>query len=136
MQRERSETWGDLKEESCKPEKYKASRVPQIQNPEGEEPIEKSRHRREEQGGQKRTNPKTAHRGEESGTSSRAGDKNQTPQSARGESREENPDKFDHHNEEGTQEERRTQRTTPKTSLKSAREGQEAETVASWGSPT
>ena len=91
MQREQSGKWGDLMEEGCKPEVYKASRVPQIRNPEGEEPIEKGRHQREEQDGQKQTNPKTARPGEESGTSSRTGDKNQTPwvQSAGGEGDEE-----------------------------------------------
>ena len=115
----------NLKEQGCELERYKASRVPQIQNPKGEEPIEKSRHRREEQDRQKRTNPKTAHRGEERGTP--------RVQSAGGERREENPDKVDHHKEEGTQEEKPTQRTAPKTLLKSAREGQEAETVAGRG---
>ena len=78
-QRERSEEWRDLKEEECEPDLYQASRAPQIQNPEGEEPIEKNRHRREEQDEQKRTNPRTARRGEKSRTSHRPRDKSQMP---------------------------------------------------------
>ena len=46
-----------MEEEECAPERYQASRAPQIQGPEGEEPIEKNRHRRKEQ---KRTNLRKA----------------------------------------------------------------------------
>ena len=77
-QQERGEEWGDLKEEDCDPELYQASGAPQIKNPKWEEPIEKNRHRREEQGEQKQTNPRTARQGEESRASSRARNKSQT----------------------------------------------------------
>ena len=69
----------DLKEEVCEPDRFQASKVPKIWKPKGEEPIKKRRHRQEELDEQKRTNPKTVCRGEESRTSSRAVDKNQMP---------------------------------------------------------
>ena len=68
-QREGSEEWRDLKEEERAPERYQASRAPQIQGPK----------------------------------------------------------------EEGAQEEKATRRTTPKTALRAAREGQEAKTVVGRG---
>ena len=127
MQQERSKSRGDLKEEGCEPERHKASRVTQSQNPEEDKPSKKNRHRQEERDGQKRTTPKTAQQGEE--------DENQTPwvQSKKGERWEENPGKIDRHKEEGTQEEKATQRTAPKTLGKVGREGKEAEKVAGRG---
>ena len=100
-----------------------------------DKPSEKSWHRREERVGQKRMIPKPAQRGEERETSPRAKDENQTPrvQSAKGERWKENQGKINLHEEEGTQEEKATQRTAPKTLLKVALEGQEAETVAGQG---
>ena len=78
-QQERGKEWGNLKEEDCDPELSQASRAPQVKNPKGEEPIEKNRHRREEQDEQKRTNPRTARQGEKSRTSHRPRDKSQMP---------------------------------------------------------
>ena len=134
-QQERGEEWADLEETARYPELYPASGAPQIKNPKREEPLEKNMHRREEQDEQRRTTPMTVRRREESRTSSRARNKSRTPlpQSAGGGRQKVATDNFDPHNEEGTQEEKATQRTPPIASLELARKGQEAKTLFGRG---
>ena len=113
------------------PELYQASKAPQIKNPKGEEPLEKNLPWREEPDDQKKMTPMTGLQREESRTSVRARNKSQTPlpQIAGGGCRKAATDNFDPHYEEGTQQEKATQRAPPIAPLESAQKGQKAETL-------